>query len=93
MRKIEKKQTVFLVMSSYECFLPSFFEWHFLSLLTSLSGCRMFADIRKVQGLKVSFTSLVSGPDDFPPGAGPYGDAVGTVWANKTNQAWRHARK
>jgi hypothetical protein len=39
----------------------------------------MFADIRKVQGLKVSFTSLVSGPDDFPPGAGPYGDAVGTV--------------
>ena len=32
----------------------------------------MFAVIRQ-------FSALVSGPDDFPPGAGPYGGAIGEV--------------
>jgi hypothetical protein len=40
----------------------------------------MFAVIRDFQSLKATtFTALVSGPDDFPPGAGPYGAAVGAV--------------
>ena len=87
-RNRKKIETVFLVCRIRD--VCSFVLWvNFpLSSYLSLSWCRMFADIRKVQGLKVSFTSLVSGPDDFPPGAGPYGDAVGTVRANKTNPAW-----
>ncbi len=43
-----------------------------LSSYLSFSRCRMFTDIcRKVQGLQVSFTLLVSDPDDFPPDTVP----------------------
>ena len=42
--------------------------------------CRMFALLAQARELRsAAFTVLVSGPDDFPPGAGPYGAAIGTV--------------
>ena len=40
----------------------------------------MFALLVQAREFKsAAFTQLVSGPDDFPPGPGPYGAAVGTV--------------
>ena len=51
-----------------------------LTIVRGLSSGSMFAILRQARQQRVAaFTSLVSGPDDFPPGAGPYGDAVGEV--------------
>ena len=56
---------------------------HHLTLPPSLG--RMFALLVQARELKAAaFTQLVSGPDDFPPGAGPYGAAVGTVQRQRT---------
>jgi hypothetical protein len=43
----------------------------------------MFATIRQTQDL---FQSLVSGPNDLPPGVGPYGSPVGQgdLWGDYT---------
>jgi hypothetical protein len=43
----------------------------------------MFATIRQTQEL---FQSLVSGPNDLPPGDGPYGSPVaqGDLWGDYT---------
>lgn len=65
----------------------------FLALLSAVLSCaflfssvQMFATIRQTQALLSSFqpTMLISGPNDFPPGAGPYGDAVaqGDLWGD-----------
>jgi len=48
----------------------------------------MFALLVQAREFKsAAFTQLVSGPDDFPPGPGPYGAAVGTVMPSARKRA------